>query len=61
MEGVGLFERSERILLIVVASFLNLIVPGALSWSVLVLAIATHLTVMQRALHFFKESKKKRT
>jgi len=60
MEGVGLFERSERILLIVVASFLNLIVPEALSWSVVVLAIATHLTVMQRALHFFKESKKKK-
>ena len=59
MEGIGLFERGERILLIVAASFLNLAVPGTLSWGVAVLAITTHLTVMQRALHFLKESKKK--
>ena len=59
MEGIGLFERGERILLIVAASFLNLAVPGTLSWGVAVLAITTHLTVMQRAFHFLKESKKK--
>ena len=59
MEGVGLFERGERILLLVAASFLNLAVPEALRWSVLALAIVTHLTVMQRAFHFLKESKRK--
>ncbi len=59
METVGLAERAERIIIIVVASFLNLLWADALRWSVLLLAVLTNLTVMQRALHFWKASRKK--
>ena len=57
MESVGLFERAERILLIVAASFLNLAIPDALSWAISILAVVTHFTVLQRTIHFFKETK----
>jgi phosphatidylglycerophosphate synthase len=59
METVGLAERAERIIIIAAASFLNLLWAEALRWSVLLLAILTNLTVMQRAVYFWKASRKK--
>jgi len=59
METVGLAERAERIIIIVAASFINLLWADALRWSVLLLAVLTNLTVMQRALYFWKASRKK--
>lgn len=59
METVGLAERAERIIIIAAASFLNLLWADALRWSVLLLAVLTNLTVMQRALYFWKASHKK--
>jgi len=59
MEAVGLAERAERIIILAVASFLNLVWPEALRWSVLVLAILTNATVLQRAAYFRKASQRK--
>jgi phosphatidylglycerophosphate synthase len=59
METVGLAERAERIIIIAAASFLNLLWADALRWSVLLLAVLTNLTVMQRAVYFWKASRKK--
>jgi phosphatidylglycerophosphate synthase len=59
METVGLAERAERIIIIAAASFLNSLWPDALRWSVLLLAVLTNLTVMQRTLYFWKASRKK--
>jgi archaetidylinositol phosphate synthase len=59
METVGLAERAERIIIIGVASFLNLLWADALRWGVLLLAVLTNLTVMQRAVYFWKASRKK--
>jgi len=59
METVGLAERAERIIIIAAASFLNLLWADALRWSVLLLAILTNLTVIQRAVYFWKASRKK--
>lgn len=59
METVGLAERAERIIIIAAASFLNLLWAEALRWSVLLLAILTNLTVIQRAVYFWKASRKK--
>ena len=59
METVGLAERAERMIIIAAASFLNLLWADALRWSVLLLAVLTNLTVMQRALYFWKASRKK--
>jgi archaetidylinositol phosphate synthase len=56
MESVGLAERAERIVLLALASFLSFVWLDALSWGVLVLAILTNLTVIQRAIYFHKAS-----
>ena len=57
MESVGLAERAERLVLLALASFLSFVWLDALSWGVLVLAILTNLTVVQRAIYFHKASK----
>lgn len=59
METVGLAERAERVIILVVASFLSLLWLDALRWGVLLLAVLTNLTVLQRAIYFRKASKKK--
>ena len=56
MESVGLAERAERLVLLALASFLSFVWIDALSWGVLVLAILTNLTVVQRAIYFRKAS-----
>ena len=56
METVGLAERAERIVLLALASFLSFVWLDALCWGVLVLAVLTNLTVVQRAIYFRKAS-----
>ncbi|UCC58853.1 MAG: CDP-alcohol phosphatidyltransferase family protein [Candidatus Bathyarchaeum sp.] len=56
MESVGLAERAERLILLALASFLSYVWVEALCWAVLVLAILTNLTVVQRAIYFHKAS-----
>lgn len=58
MEAVGLMERAERMIVLIVASFLTFFWREALYWGVLILAILTNLTVLQRAVYFFKLSRK---
>jgi archaetidylinositol phosphate synthase len=57
MESVGLVERAERLLLLVLASLLAFIWIDALNWGILVLAILTNLTVIQRAIYFHRASR----
>jgi len=59
METIGLAERAERIIIIVVASFLTLTWSEALWWSVVLLAVLTNATVLQRAIYFKRALKKK--
>jgi len=54
MESVGFAERAERIVLVVGASFVSYFWIDALNWSILILAILTNLTVIQRAIYFHK-------
>lgn len=61
IETVGLAERAERIIILAVASFISLLWSDALRWSVLLLAVLTNFTVMQRVIYFRKTSKKKET
>jgi len=56
MESVGLAERAERLVLLALASFLSFVWLDALSWGILVLAILTNLTIVQRAIYFRKAS-----
>ena len=56
MESVGLAERAERIVILALASFLGYVWLDVLNWSILLLAILTNLTVVQRAIYFRKAS-----
>jgi len=61
MESVGIAERAERIIILAVATLLSTVPTwaDALRWSMLLLAVLTNLTVLQRVIHFRKASKKK--
>ena len=54
METVGIAERAERIIILTVASLLNAVWRESLGLGMIVLAILTNLTVLQRVLYFRK-------
>jgi len=56
METVGVIERAERLLILAFASLLSTVWIEALRWSVIILALATNLTVLQRVLYFSKKA-----
>jgi len=59
METVGMAERAERLIILAIASFISVVWLEALSWSVIVLAVLTNLTVLQRVAYFRKASQEK--
>ena len=60
MEAVGVAERAERLIILATASFISVVWLDALSWSVIILAVLTNLTVLQRVIYFSKASQEKR-
>jgi len=60
MESIGLAERAERMLILAVASLAAFFWLPALYWGIILLAILSHLTVLQRGLHVYKTLKKKK-
>lgn len=52
MEAVGLAERAERLIMLLVASFLGIAWLEILGWGVIVLAVVTNVTVLQRVVYF---------
>jgi archaetidylinositol phosphate synthase len=54
METIGIIERAERILLIAGASLLNFIWSKSLSLMIIILAISTNFTVLQRLIYFYR-------
>jgi len=59
MEAVGMAERPERLIILATASFLSIAWREALSWGVIILAVVTNLTVLQRIIYFRTASQKK--
>ena len=57
MEAVGIAERAERLIILATASFLNIVWSTTLYWAVIVLAVLTSLTVLQRVVYFLRASK----
>jgi archaetidylinositol phosphate synthase len=57
MVSVGIAERAERMLLLAMVSMCAYLWLDVLSWGVILLAILSQVTVAQRILHFFRESK----
>jgi archaetidylinositol phosphate synthase len=57
MESVGLAERAERIIILIIASLAAIFWPPALNLAIIFLAILSNLTVVQRALYAYKKLK----
>jgi archaetidylinositol phosphate synthase len=58
MAGVGFFERAERMMFLVLCSLVAYWWIEALYYGVIILAIITHITLVQRVLYFKKEVEK---
>lgn len=61
MESVGIAERAERIIILAAASLTEIFLKGAVEAGIIILAILTNLTVLQRSLHAYKTLKKRET
>jgi archaetidylinositol phosphate synthase len=61
MESVGLAERAERIIILATASIIATFwqPKTAMNAGMILLAVLSNLTVLQRSLHVYKKSKKK--
>ena len=63
MESVGLAERAERIIILIAASLIAVFwqPTTVMNIGVILLAVLSNLTVLQRSLHVYGKSKKKGT
>ena len=59
MESVGFAERAERMLILAAVSIIAFWWLPALNYGIIVLAVISNLTVIQRALYVYKTLKKK--
>ena len=59
MESVGLAERAERMLILAVATVAAFFWLPALNYGIIVLAVLSNFTVLQRGLHAYRWLKKK--
>jgi len=59
MESVGFAERAERMLILAAVSIIAFWWLPALNYGIILLALISNLTVLQRALHVYKTLKKK--
>ena len=63
MESVGLAERAERMIILLVATLVAVFwqTKNVMNVGVIILAILSNLTVLQRSLYVYTKSKKKET
>lgn len=59
MAAVGLAERAERMILLVAVTYASYFRLELLGYGVILLALISNLTVLQRAIHFYEEIKKR--
>ncbi len=55
MAGIGIAERAERMMFLALCTVTSYWYPNALNYGIIILAALTHVTVLQRSLHFKKE------
>ncbi|MFW9828473.1 MAG: CDP-alcohol phosphatidyltransferase family protein [Candidatus Thorarchaeota archaeon] len=53
--GVGILERTDRVPILFIGSIFQVWFPTALCWTVLILAIGTNLTAIQRIIFAFRK------
>jgi len=63
MESIGLAERAERIIILAIASIIAIFWSSkeVMNAAIILLAVLSNLTVLQRGLHVYKILKKKET
>jgi archaetidylinositol phosphate synthase len=59
MESIGIAERAERIIILCAASLLAIYWAPFLNIAIILLAVLSNLTVLQRVLHFYRTLKNK--
>ena len=59
MESIGIAERAERILILAAASLIETVTVNSIETAMIILAILTNLTVLQRSIHAYKVLKKR--
>lgn len=59
MESVGIAERAERMLILAAASLAAYYWLPSLNWGIIMLAVLSNFTVLQRGLHTYRWLKKK--
>ena len=57
MAGVGLAERPERMLILAAVTFIAVFWIDALNYGVILLAVLSHVTVIQRTMHLKRSAK----
>ncbi|MHA1255507.1 MAG: CDP-alcohol phosphatidyltransferase family protein [Promethearchaeota archaeon] len=53
--GVGLLERTDRVPILFIGSIFQIWFPTAIWWTMVLLAIGTNITVLQRLIYAFKK------
>jgi phosphatidylglycerophosphate synthase len=64
MESVGVAERAERMIILAAASVVAIFLPqvlniGVLNIGIIILAVLSNFTVLQRGVHVYRVLKKK--
>jgi archaetidylinositol phosphate synthase len=59
MESVGFAERAERMLILAASSIIAFFYLPALNYGIILLAVLSNFTVIQRGLHVYNQLKKK--
>jgi archaetidylinositol phosphate synthase len=55
METIGIVERAERLIIVALASLLSIVWLDAIGWAIILLALATNITVLQRVFYFLSK------
>lgn len=53
--GVGILERTDRVPILLIGAILHIWFPTAIWWTMIVLAIGTNITVIQRIIFAFRK------
>jgi archaetidylinositol phosphate synthase len=54
LSGIGLLERTDRIPILFIGTLVQIWIPTAIWWTMIILAVGTHITAFQRIIYAYK-------